>query len=239
MKKTTLAASAILLGVGVHTTMAQTSSLYVTQSTGPARQPVATRNEMRNPLSPAIVQMSLSAVKMPEPKKFAVHDLVTILVNENVQANSTSSMDAKKQTTLNGQVNKFPSFSLVDFLTAHLEGSTLSNGPGVDISSTNELKGDGTYSRKDSLTTCVSAEIIDVKPNGNLVLEARRNIDSDKETLKLTLTGVCRKDDVSADNTVQSTQLADLKLVKEHKGELSKVTKKGLISRILESIFAF
>ena len=62
---------------------------------------------------------------------------------------------------------------------------------------------------------------------------------SDQETLELVLTGTCRKEDVRSDNTVLSTQLYDLHLVKKHTGDVRRATRKGLLGRILETIFSF
>jgi flagellar basal body L-ring protein FlgH len=72
-----------------------------------------------------------------------------------------------------------------------------------------------------------------------LSLEARKFIKNDKEALTIKLTGYCRAEDVSADNTVLSTQMFDLRVIKEHEGELRKATKKGILTKALDLLFNF
>ena len=53
------------------------------------------------------------------------------------------------------------------------------------------------------------------------------------------VTGICRPDDISAANTVLSNQVHDLMIEKIHKGELRESSKKGIIAKVLETVFAF
>ena len=89
------------------------------------------------------------------------------------------------------------------------------------------------------MTTRLTAKIIDIKPNGLLVLEARRFMRTDEETVSIALTGMCRSADVGADNSVLSTNMHDLRLVKEHKGEIRNSTEKGILTKAFEFLFAF
>ena len=60
-----------------------------------------------------------------------------------------------------------------------------------------------------------------------------------KERVNVVLTGTCRKDDVTIDNTILSTQIYDLRLIKEHAGEIRNATKKGLITKFFDALFNF
>ena len=89
------------------------------------------------------------------------------------------------------------------------------------------------------MTTRLTAKIIDIKPNGLLVVEARKHVQTDKETVSIVLTGTCRTEDVGTDNSILSTNLSDLRLIKNHEGEVKGATKKGLLTNLLEGFFAF
>jgi flagellar L-ring protein precursor FlgH len=78
-----------------------------------------------------------------------------------------------------------------------------------------------------------------VKPNGTLVLQGRKKITTDDEYQQFLITGIARAEDVTADNTVLSTQLADFNLRKTHKGAVRNATKKGLIPKLLDVINPF
>src|SRR5690606_24123486 len=101
-----------------------------------------------------------------------------------------------------------------------------------------EFTGDGAQERRDTITARITAKVLDVKPNGQVVLEARSSIISDEEQVML-ISGVCRAEDITLTNTVQSTQLADLRLEIHHSGELREAAKKGVLTKLLDTIFNF
>lgn len=233
--------AALLLASLACDTLGQSSSLYVEGS--PQRavpQTIARRTDVVDRLSPAIARVSFTAVSLPEPRTFAVHDLITIVVRESSENDSKSSLETEKETKLDGGIDAFPKFQLEDILNGQLGASNMSRGkPKVAIDFKKEFSGDGTFKRKDTFTTRLTAKIIDVKPNGLLVVEARKHMQTDKETTTIVLTGTCRSEDVAGDNSVLSTNLSDLRLVKSHEGEVRDATKKGVVTQILEGLFAF
>lgn len=213
----------------------QSSSLYVQDVQAVSRpqsmRAATPRDQLRERLAPALAAHSLTAVRIPEARKFAVHDLITIIVREATENDSKAKLETEKETTLEGGVSEWPDFLNILDLSA--------KKPKVNVEFSKEFEGDGTFKRSDTFTTRITAKIIDVKPNGLIVLEARRHMRTDKETVSMILTGTCRPQDVSGDNTVQSTVLADLQLIKEHDGELRNATKKGVVTQVLEGLFAF
>ena len=80
----------------------------------------------------------------------------------------------------------------------------------------------------------VQATILDIKPNGTMVLEARKSLRSDEEAFTLVAVGVCRVNDISADNTILSSQLADLFVEKQHEGYLKKAAEKGPLTKLFD-----
>src|SRR5262249_17655776 len=122
----------------------------------------------------------------------------------------------------------------------HLVPQTFPNGtPGAVFNWDDKYQGTGKNERKDSLLTRITAEIIDIKPNGTLVLQARKRIKADGDELTGRLTGVCRSEDVLADNTVISTQLADLQIDSVSDGDTRDVSKRGWLKKILDGVAPF
>ncbi len=229
--------AAVVLTVCATITTAQTSSLYLEQ-VDPL--PPVTASSPHNSLSPGISQVSLAAVRLPEPRRFAINDLITVIVRESIENDSQAELETEKGMGVNGTISAFPKLNLSDLLNFQLTPSSMDDGtPRVNITLENDFEGDGDFSRRDTFTTRVTARVIDIKPNGTIVLEARKYIRNDDEVVAMTLTGTCRHEDVTADNTVLSTQMFDLRLVKEHEGELRKATKKGLITKFFEGLFNF
>ncbi|MCC6580837.1 MAG: flagellar basal body L-ring protein FlgH [Phycisphaeraceae bacterium] len=216
----------------------QTSSLYIQPSSPPPSELTGPGGRIDR-LSSSLAQASFSAVAMPEPRKFALHDLITIVIRESVENNSTSKIETKKDVKFDGEISDFPKLQLSDLIDARITQNVNGVAPKLGVNFKNDFNGEGSAKRTDSFTSRITGRIIDVKPNGTLVLEARKHMESDKEAVDIVLTGTCRKEDVAGDNTVLSTQLYDLHLRKETSGEIRKSAEKGFLTRILEGIFNF
>jgi flagellar L-ring protein precursor FlgH len=187
---------------------------------------------------PALEAVSLLVVIPPRPHVHRKHDKVEIIVNESSLSRFDGKLDTKKQYNLAAELRQFPS------LTALLAQLELRNGiggttPRVGIGSTGDFKSTGAYERQDRLNARLSALVIDVKPNGMLVLEARESIQSDNEIKTMVISGLCDPKDITRSNTVQSSQLANLVIRIRHEGQVNDATTKGVIPRVLEKIFAF
>ena len=180
---------------------------------------------------------SMFVITPPPPKRLALHDLVTIIVNETSRSTRTQSLETDKEYESTARLTRFP--SLADLIETRLEAGEASNVDLLDIEATHEFGGEGEYQRTDRMTARIQAEVIDIKPNGVLVLEARSSIQTDEEIQVFVLSGNCRSDDITDQNTIQSSQLHNLNIVTTNEGEVRKASKKGLIPRALEAIFAF
>ena len=173
--------------------------------------------------------VSYFAVPEQKPKTLLKHDLVTIVINEESEFSSDSTTDLKKNGDLDGKVAQFPSFS--SFFGKNAVGTIT---PELNLSASRDFKGQGTVDRTDSFTARIQAEVLDVKPNGTLVVQARKRIVTDEEEQLIVLTGVCRVEDITPDNTVLSSQLYDLDVRKTSSGAVRDTTKRGWIPRILD-----
>lgn len=183
----------------------------------------------------ALRDVSMFAIAPPKPREFVEHDLVQIIVRETSAAKSSQDLETKKDSTYDGGVNDFPMYGWTDFLLAD-DNDQL---PTVGLEFTKDFKGEGDYARKDDLTARITAEVIEVLPNGNLVLEARTYIKTDKEEQTMKLTGICRPDDITPLNTLLSNQIHDLSIEKVNKGAIKEAATKGLFTKVLDFIFAF
>jgi flagellar L-ring protein precursor FlgH len=137
-----------------------------------------------------------------------VNDIVTIIVNEAASAVVSGTSNSSRKSSVNASISA----------AYGLTGSKLNNLLGT--SNDTELAGAGTTSRNLTLSTTISARVIEVQSNGNLVIEGTRDIgvNSDKQTI--TVHGVVRPADLSSANMVYSVQVANLQV---------KVTGKGVV----------
>ena len=191
-------------------------------SNDPADQP---------PPNTVLLAVSPFAVEAPQPRKIKVNDLVTVIIRETRTSLSDAKMKSEKEWEMKAELAKWFRLDKDDHLVAQTFPDST---PGVDFTFENTYEGKGKYDRKDSLTTRITATVIDVKPNGNLVLEARKRVKVADEDLVATLTGTCRSEDISAQNTVLSTQIADLEIEMPDEGAVRDATRRGWLMRLFD-----
>lgn len=208
----------------------------------PAPQPAQGSSPSR-PTTPGaadraqLAQFSLFSLEPPEPRDIMMHDTVFIIINETSKQSSTSKLDTKTSVNNSGRINSIPDLAALLELQARNGDSNPLLTAGM--SGNENWKGDGKYERSDRFTDRIAATVIDVRPNGTLVLEARRVIGKDDEVQTVLVSGIARREDVTNANTVLSSQLADLTILSETTGELREATQKGWITRVFEAVFNF
>jgi flagellar L-ring protein precursor FlgH len=91
-----------------------------------------------------------------------------------------------------------------------------------------------------SLSTTLGGEVVDVLPNGMLVIQAVRQVSFNQQTQLIRLRGLVRPDDISAQNQVLSTTITDLELEVVGKGIINDYTyRQNPVVRFLEKILVF
>lgn len=203
-----------------------------------ALPPASAYTSSFSPATQALTGFSMFVVTPPQPRKYAKHDLIEIIVNESSVQKIAQKYDNKKDYDFGAELKQFPSMQAL-FTQLALQNGIGNPAPAMAIGSKNKYKGDGKMDRSDQVTAKVSGTVIDVKPNGTLVIEAREYIQSDKEITTMVLSGICRGQDITAGNTIQSSQLANLDIRIEHEGDVKDTAEKGLIPRIFETLFNF
>ncbi len=185
--------------------------------------------------NPTLEKHSLTAVRVKPPRKYRVHDLVTIIIREQRRFKADSGLESQKEFAIRSQIMKAFKFDQQKLVPA-----TFSAGmPDLDFSVDSEMSNEATKDRIDRFTARVTGEIIDIKPNGNLVVQAKGKLTFDDEVTIVTLTGVVRNEDVTPDNTVLSTQLSDKVLDVQNEGAVRDGTRRGWIPRILDYLKPF
>jgi flagellar L-ring protein precursor FlgH len=185
--------------------------------------------------NPSLQANSLFAVQLPAPRIFKVHDLVTIVINEQRQYKHDADLETKKDFDIDAKLDQW--FRIHDHSWYQ---QTFPNGnPEIKGTYTQNLKDSGDHQRTDQLTTRITVEISDIKPNGTLMLRGHKVIKTDDEEQNLTLTGTCRAEDVGPDNTILSTQVHDLNIDAQSKGAVRDATQRGWLDKLIARIKAF
>jgi len=134
-------------------------------------------------------------------------DIVTLVVSETTAANST------------GDTNSSRAFQTSSAITA-LPGKLKTGGvnPLLGANSSTTLKGQGETDAGSSVTTTLSARVIALLANGNMVVEAERHVLINSQHETMVVRGVLRPGDIGPNNTAPSTALANLEIELKGKG---------------------
>ncbi len=212
--------------------VAQTSSLGVRSRHAIHKNPRALSTRENPLLERNVVYESYAwtSKKPAPPKTYKPGDLITIIVRQQRLYEVDADLQSRKRWEMTSDLVAF-----ANLIKGGLGAAAFRRGkPNIEYEYESRLRNIGDTSREDRLTTRMAAKIIDVKPNGMLVLEGRASLMHDEEISKITVTGTCRKEDITADNTVLSTQIADLGIAVENKGAMRTTITRGWITRFLD-----
>lgn len=118
--------------------------------------------------------------------------------------------------------------------------------PGVGVAAgvlgalgTRKFEGKGETGRRSSVSARITARVLEVLPNGDLRVEAQKMVKINKEDELLQLSGIVRRRDVSADNSIPTTMVGDLRVTLNGKGVASADNAPGWLFRLFEKIAPF
>jgi flagellar L-ring protein precursor FlgH len=165
-----------------------------------------------------------------DPRARYVNDLVTVRVIESIAATGTADSQLTKNSTGSASVSKF--FGLETLLPDAVDPTAL-----VDTASDTKFKGGGTTKRSGELTATMTTRVVEVLPNGDLVLEGAREIEINGDRQIVVLSGVVRPVDIDRSNNVLSTRIGQLQIRYFGRGLIKDNLKPGWLIRALNKIF--
>jgi flagellar L-ring protein precursor FlgH len=165
-------------------------------------------------------------------------DVITILIEEDLKGEKNVETNTDKSSEVSSGIGGVFGTGLANILSP--AGSTVAD-PTTMLSGTSKdtFKGTGKTSRDANLKGTVSARVVDVFPDGNLMVEGTRELKINSESQYLILTGIVRPKDIKADNTISSTKLADARISYTGGGSLTEKTNPGWFSKILGTFAPF
>jgi flagellar L-ring protein FlgH len=167
-------------------------------------------------------------------KAVAVGDILSILVQENTAASKDTSTKTAKKTGLDASISSFlfsPAAS--KFLTK--KGQL----PAIKMDSNNSFDGSGQINNNEKIIARIAVTVIDVMPNGNLVIEGSRQTAFSGETSDAILRGIVRPADIGANNTVYSYNVANATIRYVSKGAASDGARKGWFTKVWDKLTPF
>lgn len=153
-----------------------------------------------------------------------IGDVVLVNIYESSIASQSSNTSMGKQTQIGGEVTSFFGQS----------GVTL---PTWGWTHGGNYSGSGSTEQQGTIIATITASVVEILPNNNLCIRGQRVIQINQEEQMIFIEGIIAAHDISEDNTILSTQIAEAQIRYEAKGALKENQRPGILSRILNFIF--
>jgi len=176
----------------------------------------------------------ISRPMFSDKRGVGVGDILTVVVQETSTANKNNATTTERQSSL--------SAAITSFLYSPGASGLLTKGgqlPAMAYNSDHKHAGTGAINDSESIVAQVAVQIVDVLPNGNLVIEGKRETSFSGEHQTIILRGVVRAYDVASNNTVLSYNVADATIQIIGKGTVTDSTNKGWFTRTWDKINPF
>jgi flagellar L-ring protein precursor FlgH len=158
-----------------------------------------------------------------EMRELKIHDIITVLVDYRSSMLSEGDAENRKTNNLNAFLNNWVKFTGKD-----LTPDPQPNGPlAVSGNLQSQFRVESDMELRDQLTFRIASHIVDIQPNGNLVIEGHRTIRVNEEVWQQSLTGVVRRTAIGPDRTVRTDEIADLRIEKREMGFIRDSYKRG------------
>lgn len=143
-----------------------------------------------------------------------VGDMLTVFVYENAEATNKVQNRSSKRTDIGGGISA---------------GSLNESG---NLNLSGGYTGSGEVSRSEKLVASISVYVVERYPNGDLLVEGKQTLNVNGETTTIGVRGQIRPSDVTSDNAILSSKIANAQIDYDGKGFVSRSAKPGILNKI-------
>ncbi|MCV6605288.1 MAG: flagellar basal body L-ring protein FlgH [Porticoccaceae bacterium] len=174
------------------------------------------------PQNGSIYQSGYERAFFEDIKAHRVGDTITVLLTEQTSAekSSATSLDRTNSTTITGPT-----------ILGSTPGVNSRYNLGADLDSQHDFSGQGSSNQSNSLSGSVTVTVARVLPNGNLVIRGEKWIEINQGQEFVRIQGMVRPVDVSSDNVVLSTKVADARISYSGKGQMADTNRMGWLAK--------
>lgn len=170
-----------------------------------------------------------------EQRELQLNDIITVLVDYRSALQSDGDANSKKTANFNAVLSDWLKFDGKNILRAPQDNGD----PKIAGSLTSQYKTQAEIQQKDALTFKIACSVVDIRPNGNLVVEGRSEVQSDDEVWEQSLTGVVRRQSIGPDRTVRSDDIAERRIRIRKKGFVHDGTDRGWFVKWYDQVKPF
>jgi flagellar L-ring protein precursor FlgH len=165
-----------------------------------------------------------------------VGDIVMVEIVETSSGAKNARTKTERQSSVAAGITQF--FGFEKWLSSK-NANFIPSDKSLEVDLQNDFEGKGTTERNSKVTATLSARVIDVTMEGNLVIQGYREIRVNNETQFLILSGLVRPQDITPNNSIKSTNIADARIEYSGTGVLSDKQQPGWLARGVDILWPF
>ena len=165
-----------------------------------------------------------------------VGDILTVVVSINDQAQIANETKRSRANSDTAGITNLLGFEtkLNKVLPSAVNPASL-----VDTNSDLANDGKGSIQRQEQIDLRVAAEIVQIMPNGNLVVQGKQQVNVNYDQRELTINGIIRPQDISSTNSISYDQIAEARIEYGGKGQINDVQQPRYGDQLLDVILPF
>lgn len=219
--------AAILLAMVAETATAQSAALA-------SRRPSIVIPDRPAPISVADV----SLIRVPDPPGYRLHDLINITVDEKIDQINRAQANRRKGVAYDWSVEDF--FVILSGLRLRADEQIRAQRPTAAVSSLSNMQSQYQFFRNDRIQYTLQAEVVEIKPNGNLVIEAHGTVSVNNEVNTYRLSGIVNPVDIDPrTRAVKSDHIAGKRVDLTQIGPTRDGYRRGFMVRFLDMFLPF
>ncbi len=165
-----------------------------------------------------------------------VGDVLTV----NIQINDRAELESETERTRNSAENVgAPNIYGLETLYGTLTPGTPDPNSLFDITGSTTNTGEGTIEREEQIETKIAAVITQVLPNGNFVIQGSQEIRVNFEVREVAVSGIIRPEDIDSSNMIDSTQIAEARIVYGGRGQIMDVQQPRWGHQVIDAVSPF
>ncbi|MHC4754813.1 MAG: flagellar basal body L-ring protein FlgH [Planctomycetota bacterium] len=161
-----------------------------------------------------------------------IGDILTITISEESTVDNKAQRKLEKKTKRNANFNG-------DVSIEHIIPNIPAINFGTGTEYTNNLDGKADYKDERKFIDSITAVVIDIMPNGNLVVTGSRNRDIAGDIQIIEVSGIVRPSDISYQNDVKSERVADFRLITKNGGVSAPYNKPNWLGQVFNTVWPF
>lgn len=162
-------------------------------------------------------------------------DILTVVITETASASKSATTETERKSSISAGVPNL--FGLETNMTGIRNWMDLSKL--INASAGSNFDGSGSTTRRENLNATISTRVVEVLPNGNFLIEGRRNVRVNHEDQIILLEGSVRPRDISSDNTINSSYVANARITYAGKGIISDRQQPGWLMGLFDKLWPF